>query len=72
MAQRNQWAPITEERLAEAKAMLDDHCSVAEVMRTTGMDRATIYKYLGKRCWSFREAAQHGVVLKQAREAGLL
>lgn len=71
VTQPNQFPPLTQERLAKARAMLDDHCSVAEVVRTTGLARETIYKHIGKRPWTLQECAQHGVVVKAARKAGL-
>jgi ribosomal protein L13E len=72
MTQPNQFPPVTEERLAKARAMLDDHCSVAEVVRTTGLARETINKHIGRRGWSLQECGQFGVVVKQARKAGVL
>ena len=71
MGQPNQFPPVTEERLEKARAMLDDHCSVAEVVRTTGLARETINKYLGNRAWSFQECGSYSRVVKAARKAGL-
>jgi len=72
MSQPNQFPPVTPERLEQARAMLyEDNCSVAEVMRTTGLARETIYKYVGKKVWSFQECGQHTRVVKAARAAGL-
>lgn len=72
MGQPNQFPPVTEERLEKARAMLDDHCSVAEVVRTTGLARETINKYLKPKPWSFTECGSYGVMLKRARKAGIL
>lgn len=53
--------------------MLEDDCSIAEIVRTTGMARETINKYLNKpKAWSFTECGSYGVMLKRARQSGLL
>lgn len=72
MPQPNQFRPVTDERLAEVRKMLDDNCSLAEIVRTTGMARETIKKYTKAKPWSFQECGSYGVMLKRARKAGLL
>lgn len=69
---RNQWPAVTQERLDEAQALFADGASQAEVVRTTGLSRETLLKYLPKTTWSFSEAGKHSVAVRNAKKQGFL
>ena len=48
-------APVKQEELERAKALLQDGASQREVTRTTGIARETLRKYFPGKGWTHRE-----------------
>lgn len=59
-------APVTQEDLDRAEALLLDGASQREVTRTTGIARETLRKYFPGQCWTFKEGGDFRALTKTA------
>lgn len=63
-------APVTQEDLDRAKALLQDGPSQREVTRTTGIARETLRKYFPGKGWTFKEGGDFRALTKGADLTG--
>lgn len=58
---------VTQERLDEARLMLEDGASIREVCTTLGMHKDTIFRHIPEaKPWTPAQRSAHGVLVRQA------
>lgn len=60
--------PVTEDRLAEAKKLLEDGASRSEVQRTLHMSEGTLHKYFPGCGWSVQQSTQFAMAVRRANQ----
>jgi IS30 family transposase len=59
--------PLSEDKLKQIEAMVEDHVSFREISATLGVDRRTISKYFPGRGWDHKTSGEMGRAVRQFR-----